>query len=406
MHFDVVIVGSGPAGLACAYALSDMRVLILERESRCGGRVHTVDLARQRVDMGACFAFDPSGVPQGLSVDSGGLVLERAPLAICRDGVIHYGATALDCMEGMPLGGELMGEINRFSRTDVDAGTLRSRDAYALLNALLHQIHPGELAEYAGAHQRDGLYTWYPDHWAHGNRALVDALVAQSGARLLLRADVCDVTERDVAVSVSYRTAGAVHRVECSAAVIAATADVAASLLVPRDSHCRQLLQATRYASYIVVALAGFEAARIAEFRCLVCADRALAFVMQQRGPDRDRAVLLCYYCGPRVQALSCSTDEELIALTRRELSALGFDTSLGGSGVEASVKRWVNAGTILSPEYLACGAGDHAWERASDRLYLAGDYVSVAHGVGYGVADAIASGARAARRLRAALKR
>jgi monoamine oxidase len=365
--------------------------------------VLTLDLAGQRVDVGACFAFDPSSIPQGLAVDAGRFVPERNELGICRSGTIHFGATPLDCVQGMRLDRETWREIHGFACSNADA-VLRGTDTYALMSSLMHQIHPGRLVEYDSSHQRDGLYTWYPDHWEHGNQALVEALLSRGPTRLLLNAEVQEVTESADAVELSYSTAGEVQRVECSAAVIAVTADAARSLLPSADLRCRRLLNATRYAGYIVVALAGVKAAHVREFRCLVPVDRSLAAVIQQRTADRASAVLLCYYCGPGLQELAASGDEELIALTRRELFALGIDKDALSFGVAPAVKRWPVAATILSPEYLACGSD--SWERMSDRIYLAGDYVSIGRGTGYGLADAIASGTAAARRVREVINR
>ena len=151
----------------------------------------------------------------------------------------------------------------------------------------------------------------------------MDALLRQGDARLLLNAEVGEVREDADEVELRYRVAGAEERRRCSAAVIAVTADVVGSLLPANDLRCRRLLDATRYASYIVVAVAGIETAHMKEFRCIVAANGSLV-VVQQRTADRRFAVLLCYHCGPRLHELAASTGEALVALTWRELSAFG----------------------------------------------------------------------------------
>jgi phytoene dehydrogenase-like protein len=399
---DVVVVGAGPAGLACANALSGLDVLVLEREPHHGGRIRTIALAGQAVDLGACFAFDSSLAPTQPATICGRLVRERAAIGMCDSGAMHFADTPLNGLKAMNLDDETRRRIEHFSRTAADAGAARGTRAYALLNALLHQIHPGELADYDAGHQRDGLYTWYPDHWESGNRALVDALLERSGAQLRCDARVCEISGLRGGVEVRYRSQGDDQRVACRAAVVATTADMAATLLPRAATRVRDLLDATRYAGYIVVALAGAASPALASFRSLVPAHQSPAVVMQQRSPDRGAATLLCYYCGPDADALAGATDADLVVLTRAKLSALGIeDKALAPLGASA-VARWPLAATILSARYR------HSRGRAraptQDAVFLAGDYACADPGVGYGIADAVASGIDAARELRAYL--
>jgi protoporphyrinogen oxidase len=400
---DVVIVGAGPAGLACAHALPDLNVLVLEREPRHGGRIRTIDLAGQAVDLGACFAFEAGLAPPRTAIVAGRLIRERAAMGICDNGVIHFADTPLDGLKGLNLDDETQRRIDQFSRPGIDVGVARGTRAYAMLNALLHQIHPGELANYDAGHQRDGLYTWYPDHWENGNRTLVDVLLEQSRAQLRCDARVCEIGGQRGRVEVAYRNAGNTLRIACRAAVIATTADVAATLLPLAEAKVKDLLDATRYAGYIVVALAGRASPALAPFRSLVPAGQSLAVIMQQRSPDRDLATLLCYYCGTDVDALASATDAELIAITRRKLAALGIAGQALEPLSETAVARWPHAATILSTRYqLSRG---HTPGPAQDAVFLAGDYACAVPGVGYGIADAVASGIDAAREVRALLE-
>jgi monoamine oxidase len=399
---DVVIVGAGPAGLACASELSDLKVLVLERASRCGGRIETIDLAAQRVDMGACFAVDPGVAPQGLATHPGRLVQERAVTAVCDSDGIHFGATPLDCIAASTIDNETRRQIDHFARSDQDAAALQGSHAYQLLNAQLHQVHPGELAEYDSGHQRDGLYTWYPDHWEQGNQVLTDSLLKQSNAELRLNAEVMQISERADGLEVAFRSDNEPGRISCRAAVIATTADVASSLLEHPDPQLRQWLSCTRYGSYIVVALAGAASPALAEFRSLLPADGSPAVVMQQRSFGRDLAVLLCYYCSADFAALESKTEAELVTMSKLQLAALGIPAAALDPLTESAVRRWKNAATILTSDYRR--GREFAGKAGSRAVFLAGDYTCREPAVGYGIADAVASGIDTARKVRVAL--
>lgn len=401
---DVVVVGAGPAGLACAAALVGSKVCLLEREVRHGGRIRTIDLARQHVDLGACFAFDPAVLPPGLVADTGRMVQERGAVCVRHRGQTTASATPRGCLAKMGLEGHTLVAVDSVARLEADATTLLGTPAYALLDALLHQVHPGELRDYAPAHQRDGLFSWYPDHWERGNGALTDALLARSGADLKLGAEVSRVADRGDHVEVDYRSDGVAGRLRARAAVIATTADVAATLVDWPEPALRRLLAATRYAGFLVVALAGPATPALAAFRCLVPLDGPPAMVVQQRTHGRDRAVLLSYYRGDDLAAFGAVSAEELAATCRSHLATAGVEAAALAALGDCAVQRWPSAGTILSSEFLQARAA--ASTRGGERIWMAGDYTCDDGGAGYGVADAVRSGLHAARQVQALLGR
>lgn len=158
VDFDAIVVGASPAGLACAHALAGHKVLVLEHELRHGGRIRSMDQGPQRVDIGDCFAFARAAVPPGLIVQTGRLVEERQDMAL-HDGQRAYrAATPMGALVRTGLDASSLAQIDAVARLATDASSLQGSRAHALLEALLHQVYAGDLADDAPRHQRDGLF--------------------------------------------------------------------------------------------------------------------------------------------------------------------------------------------------------------------------------------------------------
>jgi len=364
--YDVIVIGAGMAGLAAAHALSDRSVLLLEREPRLGGRVLTVNQAEGLVDLGACFAFNsellPAGVPAPAARSN-----ERGPLGVHYAGALAFADTPEALLERLPE---------------------TARDT--VLKSLFNQIHPGEISEYSAAHQACALLSFHPDHWAERNGALVAAYERVLTARVELESSVTRLEERAERVLVEYER-GATRRVAAARAVIVATdATVARSLVVPEDPACATFLRTVRYGRYTVVAFRLERALLEPDFRFIVTPQAKLSLVMQQSPSGRSSRTLLAYYADRASAFADTLADPALIEHTRGELMQLGI-VGLDVRQGSAAVQRWPISGTVLSSEYEASKRAEFA--RATRRTFLAGDYLALPPGWGYGLDDAVASG-------------
>ena len=395
---DVIIVGAGLAGLACAYALRDKRVLLLDKNSYAGGRVLTQNFQSFRFDIGACFAIEADSLPIEFTHNLGPLIKERGPIGISEDGRIVYADTPFNCLAAMELDDQTRSQIRDFANGRFNVDALIDTRAYQLLNALHHQIHPGELADYAPDYQRHGFHNWFPDHWQVGNGAVVDSIVKQCTADRLLNVVATSIEELDVGVKVHFMQAGkescAVARTAVLATALTDTARLAQHLM---GAECQELLSKVRYGNFTVVAIMGAAFHKLPEFRYIVTADRTLSMLVQQRSLDRRRCVLLCYYANSACDLVMNMTDDDLLVFTQQELIAVGLDSNLINKVDAAFVHRWVPGGTVLSPEYLQ--ARNQLPNPLSKKVFLAGDYLSP---MGYGTIGAVSSGANTAKLVRA----
>ena len=105
--FDVVIVGAGLAGLSAARDLSDLRVLVLEKEDRLGGRVLTRNRDGLHIDLGAVFGYDPAWV-EPAATDT--RITQTAPeegIGLFADGKVLYAPDSYRLIQRLNLGAAL-----------------------------------------------------------------------------------------------------------------------------------------------------------------------------------------------------------------------------------------------------------------------------------------------------------
>ena len=387
-QYDAIVIGAGVAGLAAAHALRDSSVLLLEREPRSGGRVLTVGEAQSRIDLGACFAFNVDLLPASAPAPTG-RSNERGPLGLHYEGGLFFADAPKALLEQLPWTAS-----DRRALDNLRAGALSLTDAQTklglVLRSLFHQIHPGEIAEYCTERQAGALYAFHPDHWAEGNGALVAAYERALSAQVELECSVVRIEEQSGQVLVEYERAGIRSLAAARSVIVATDAKVARSLVVPANPACAEFLSAVRYARYTVVAFRLEATALAPDFRFVITPQAKLSLVMQQSPADRSWRGLLAYYADRACEFADLLDDVALVEHTRRELMQLGL-VGLDVANAPAQVQRWPISGTVLTPEYQALKRASFA--RASRRVFLAGDYLAMPPGWGYGLDDAVASG-------------
>jgi protoporphyrinogen oxidase len=398
---DVVVVGAGLSGLACASALRDFDVCVLESSARAGGRVHSVKNPFATLDLGACFAVGADVFPDPANARlPEPRLAERGPIGMLWKGALHWGESGWDCLQRISWSDQAREQLSAFREGRLRASSLPP-EARRLVDALFKQIHPGEVGRYIPARQLDALQSFFPDHYPEGNGSVVDAWLEALGpkVRLSLEARVIAIQEEATSTLVEYQTPdGGRRTVRSSAVVVATPATVARRLVRPTRPECAAFLESVQYGTYTAVGLV-FDAPELARFRYLVTPELPMDVVIQQAARDGRHRSLICYYSNPS-QDVSALDDDALVDATVRHLNQSGSGVYPQSRLVFSAVQRWPLVGTLMTPDYFAKKVAGVF--RATDRVFLAGDYVSSDPEWGYGTVDAVRSGKETAAALRA----
>ena len=164
----VVVVGAGIAGLTVANALvhAGVSCVVLEARDRIGGRLHTVDLADQPVDMGGSWIHHPVGNPLRVFADLAGVA--------CRSGDPLPELAAYDLAESRRLSAaEVRTELNTLYEAFPDA-----------IERLRDELGPNASAA-------DGIDAFI----AAGHFPAAAARRARQGLRALIEAESADLPE-------------------------------------------------------------------------------------------------------------------------------------------------------------------------------------------------------------------
>lgn len=439
MTHHVVVIGAGVAGLAAARALqrASLRVTLLERAARVGGRIRTEQAEGLTLDVGAVFFANFYRRTLAL-IDELGLTGDLLPIpgkaAILRDTHLHTIWTSPRVVLT-----RLVALRDKLALQRVLAEVLRHSAALDL--HAFHKAHPLDtcsVSDYAGRvlgqdaleyliePPLSGIFYWTPERTSRamlfvllkaGLQGMQLSALRQGMDRLpqaLARGlDVClgaEVRQATRADNGGYRVQvlqdGQVRELAADALVCATTASVAARIFPQLNSEQRAFFEAVRYSSSAAVAL-GLEQRLPPERYGLLLPRResgvlAAAMVQSARLPDGlppDRDVIQLHSAGPVGDALLRNHDDTIRAALLAELRRILPDYAPPGPELFARVYRWPEAlpefdvGHFRRLQRFAEG-----WIEP-ERLVFAGDYIG-----GPFIEGALVSGEQAAARLLRAL--
>lgn len=291
---DVVVVGAGIAGLAAAWELRDRDVLVLEADSRVGGRIRSESRGAVWLNFGAHVFSGPESASGRLLAEAGvraapapgklaavslnGKLVSSGPvesfpfrlplsprsrLALVRTGVKLRLAVRRYAAVAAPRAGEppaarqqrMLEFLDDRSFTDF-AGRL-PEDVDLLFRATLTRSsgEPEELAAGYGIgyfhlvwNRSEGLSR----NILGGSSAFTDALAAALGDRVVTGAPVTAVAAGDHGVVVRYGRDGCEREVRADAVIMATPAYVTREIVAGLPQDTAEALQAIPYGPYVV----------------------------------------------------------------------------------------------------------------------------------------------------------
>ena len=400
-NYDAVVIGAGLAGLAATAELKDLNVLILEKETKIGGRVQTRTQHGISYDLGAVFAFLPGTafLPSALPEP----VNEPAPIGLYFQGKTTFGTSVMYCLRQVLTDPSDLDSVIAFFETPKCDAKILTAQAYNTLNAFFRVIHPGNMRDYFPARQHDAFRVYDNRHFSQGNQVVVNNLREHTNAHFLQGVEVLSVAEEGNRVKVRFRENNAEQTVSGKAAIVSTPGTKALRMLRKMNRSCRLFLESLTYAEGSVVVLAFPTSVAMKEFSYLVTPELSSNTILKQ---TKDGAFLIyVYFVGEESAALAELEENEKIRDIFEIFSQVGLDTVSKQDLLFIDYRRWSEVGPIISSDSYT------RWNDArivpSSRVFLVGDYTHMLDRnapMPYGMHAAAASGKQGAERLKQTL--
>lgn len=435
---EAIVVGGGIAGLASAWVLRHRDVLLLESDTRVGGRICSEPRGNYWLNWGAHVFAGPESATGRLMQELGvhaepvpgelaGLAMNgrlltdgrvetypfRVPMAwhdraaVLRAGlkvrraVRRYGLIAQARPEDGP--GELQQRVYDFlgdqtfeqftGRLPADADAM-FRPTVTRSAGAPHQVSAGAGVGYFRLvwDRTSGLSRNIPG----GSSTLTDTIAAGLGTRVVLGAEVLEVVQGDDGVRVRYRRDGAEDELLASHCVLATPAPIARRLVSGLAPETHDALGKVVYGPLVSAAFLTNERGPQPWDRCYAIATPKRAFniflnttsVIRAREQVRQPgSSLMVFSPAALAAALLDLDDRQIIDRYLNDLEEIF--PGISGLVVEAQVRRWP-----LGLAYCFPGRGriQAALTRPAARIHLAGDYLGTFY-----TETAIETGSRAA---------
>lgn len=435
---EAIVVGGGIAGLASAWVLRHRDVLLLESDTRVGGRICSEPRGNYWLNWGAHVFAGPESATGRLMQELGvhaepvpgelaGLAMNgrlltdgrvetypfRVPMAwhdraaVLRAGlkvrraVRRYGLIAQARPEDGP--GELQQRVYDFlgdQTFEQFTGRLPA-DADAMFRPTVTRSAgaPDQVSAGAGVgyfrlvwDRTSGLSRNIPG----GSSTLTDTIAAGLGTRVVLGAEVLEVVQGDDGVRVRYRRGGAEDELLASHCVLATPAPIARRLVSGLAPETHDALGKVVYGPLVSAAFLTNERGPQPWDRCYAIATPKRAFniflnttsVIRAREQVRQPgSSLMVFSPAALAAALLDLDDRQIIDRYLNDLEEIF--PGISGLVVEAQVRRWP-----LGLAYCFPGRGriQAALTRPAARIHLAGDYLGTFY-----TETAIETGSRAA---------
>lgn len=419
---DVVVVGAGIAGLATAWRLRNVDVLVLEAEERIGGRIRSEPRGDVWLNFGA-HVFGGAGSATGRLLDEIGVRAADVPgrlAAVALGGRIVASGRVETYPFRLPLplrsraalvraGLRLRLAVRRYAaiaaaRPGESTSERQQRmldfhddrsfsDFIGSLPADVNSIFRATLTRSSG--EPEELAAGYGIGYFHlvwsreaglsrnilgGSSRLIEALAAGGESRILTGAQVTEVTADGDGVLVHYRRGGDEHLVRARQAVVATPAFVTREIVRGLPDETAAALASVRYGPYVVGAFLTDEDEPMPWDGIYALATPSKSFsmlfntanVLRRAGsPRAPGGSLMVYAAASAARALDGLTDAQVEKLFLADLSSLYPQAR--AIVQEVVVQRWPRG-----LPYAAVGRSQLQGPLMRDlgRVHLVGDYL------------------------------
>lgn len=444
---DVIIVGGGLAGLAAAWQLRDLDIVVLEEAGRAGGRIRSERRGPYWLNWGA-HVFNGPNSATGSLLDAVGVEAAAVPgtlSALAMNGKLLQGGRVETYPFRMPMSWRSRAallhaglKVRVAVRNYAEVAAPRSGEHYSERQQRIYNYRDNQsFSDYVGNLSPDADSMFRPTvsrsagdpeqisagagigyfHlvWNKGEglsrniiggpSTFTSAIASILGDALQLRSSVSEVVRRRRSVVVRYTQDGADHELEARYTVLATPAPITLRIAVDIDDEVGAALGRIVYGPMVSAAILTNETGRQTWDTVYATATPKRAFtvainvsnVVRAREAERTPGSSLMAFSpatlGRRLLAVG---DQDVIANYTRDLDEIF--PGIGSHIAEAHVQRWP-----LGSPYCFPGRGrlQSALTRPMERLFLAGDYL----GTWY-TETAVQTGSQAAYDVRAALRR
>jgi protoporphyrinogen oxidase len=403
------------AGLSAARELSSNieagkpvgKVLLLEADSRLGGRIRTENRDGIVCETGSIFAFNPEWFD--FPVDAGRHYENDYPVGLFHRGRLHTGESVTGCVRSMYPHVRHQICLPVFLSSPNPQEEMIGEDLASAMKAFFRVIHPGSPVETVPARRRDCLVRHRADHFARGNGAMIDALAARSRVEIktdsrVYRLEQTPHENGGKSVKVFWRNgAGAEQEASARRVVLAAQPSAAREICGETGNVSRDFLARVRCGGGIAAVL-----------HCRAAIEPRMSYMVSTQGnfntfifhrvfdksgapKTPDESVITGYIVAERAAACGGMDDAELTRLMIDELRAANIGEFAADNCSLLETRPWPEVGPII--EEAAYRGFSAAWLHPMPGVVLAGDYTWWDGAMlPYGMRAAVASGRRAAR--------
>ncbi|KWR70027.1 amine oxidase [Arthrobacter sp. W1] len=420
---DVVIVGAGLAGLSAGWRLRHWDSLVLEADTRIGGRIKSERRGNYWLNWGGhVFAGEGSSTESLLSeVGVTAVAIPGSLQAMSLNGKFlrsgHIATYPLrlpmplaDRIATVRAGLKVVAGVARYTQVvkkrPGESGAMRQQRIYDFENERTFEDFIGTMPEDAAslfkttvtrsAGNMDqiaagagigyfslvlGFGQGLSNGIVGGPSTLTESIAASLGDRVQLGAAVHEVVHKKDSVVVRYVKDGREHEVEARAVVLATTADVSHRVGVDLPGELRDALSQIKYGPHVSTAFLTNESGPRPwdDIYAIAAPKRSFAIALNQasivRGAESERqpgGSMMTFSPAALGQALLEKPEDEVIQTHLKDLDEV-LGGKFAGSVVEAKVSSWKNASPYSFPGRAKLQS---TLMRGGDRVFLAGDFM------------------------------